>query len=336
MILAVSSLDDPHAAAVMETLARLGQRCVLLDLATLPGEVKLSFSAGRPGGGLAFVGADGTRLDGAEIEAVWWRRPRPYVVDDKLAPGFAAFATAQVHAAVSGAWSTLSASWMNDPWRDERAGHKPFQLAAAEAAGLRVPPTLISCVPADAQAFLEAQGPHPVIQKPLRPLEGNWRPTRLVTAADRGRLENLRLAPAILQAYVAGTDIRVTVAGDRLIATAIDVSQTESPHDFRPAWSEARVESCQLPDDVAAGIRGLMLRLGLRYAALDFRRDEDGQHWFLEANPAGQWLFLEDRTGQPITRAVAEALIDAANEARGGAPARRPTLKIVKDERRHA
>jgi hypothetical protein len=96
------------------------------------------------------------------------------------------------------------------------------------------------------------------------------------------------------------------------------------------------VEPCELPPDVLAGIRGLMQRLGLRYAALDFRRDEDGQHWFLEANPAGQWLFLEDRTGQPITRAVAEALIDAANEARGGAPSRRPTLKIVKDERRHA
>ena len=36
---------------------------------------------------------------------------------------------------------------------------------------------------------------------------------------------------------------------------------------------------------------------------------------FLEANPTGQWLFLEDRTGQPITRSVAQALVEAENVA---------------------
>jgi glutathione synthase/RimK-type ligase-like ATP-grasp enzyme len=225
---------------------------------------------------------------------------------------------------------------MNEPWRDERAGHKPVQLAAAEEAGLLVPPTLISCVPDDARAFLDELGDRPVIQKPLRPTEGRWRPTRLLTPADRERLDDLRLAPAILQGYVAGTDIRVTAAGDRLIATAIDASRTDSPRDFRTAWSQAQVEPCELPAEVAAGVRALMTALGLRYAALDFRRDADGRHFFLESNPAGQWLFLEDRTGQPITRAVAEALVEAAAQARRGAPAGRPNLTLVKDLRRHA
>ena len=35
----------------------------------------------------------------------------------------------------------------------------------------------------------------------------------------------------------------------------------------------------------------------------------DGQYVFLEVNPAGQWLFVEERTGQPITAAVAAQLI---------------------------
>jgi hypothetical protein len=336
MILAVTSLDDPHAAPVMEAVERMGRRCVLLDLASLPRQTRLSFSSGRPASGVSFVGVDGTRLDGAEIEAVWWRRPRPYVLDEGLAPGFIGYATAQVHAAMSGAWASLHAGWMNDPWRDERAGHKPVQLAAAEEAGLAVPPTLITCVPDDARAFLDELGDRPVIQKPLRPTEGSWRPTRMLTPGDRARLDDLRLAPAILQAYVPGTDIRVTCAGDRLIATAIDASRTDSPHDFRPAWSQARVEPCELPAEVATAIRALMKALGLRYAALDFRRTIDGQHVFLEANPAGQWLFIEDRTGQPITQAVAEALVQAATEARVGSTARRPNLQIVNDLRRHA
>jgi hypothetical protein len=336
MILVVSDPDDAHAAPVMEAVARMGRRCVLLDLATVPRDVRVSFSAGRPATGVGFTGLDGGRVEAEQIGAVWWRRPRPYVVDEALTPAFAAYATAQVHAAMSGAWGTLRAGWMNDPWRDERAGHKPVQLAAAEEAGLLVPPTLISCEPADARAFLAELGKRPVIQKPLRPTEASWRPTRLVTPSDRDRLDDLRLAPAILQEYIPGTDVRVTAAGGRLFATAIDASQTSSPQDFRPAYAEARVEPCSLPPDVAAGVAALLKGLGLRYAALDFRRTDDGRHFFLEANPAGQWLFLEDRTGQPITQAVAEALVEAACEARGGASVRRPNFKTVNDVRRHA
>ena len=201
--------------------------------------------------------------------------------------------------------------------------------------GLEVPPTLISCVPDDARAFLEELGDRPVIQKPLRPDEPNWRPTRLVTPADRARLDDLRLAPAILQAYVPGTDIRVTAAGGRLFATAIDARDTSSPQDFRPAFAEARVSPCELPGDVATGVRSLLDALGLRYGALDFRRTDEGRYLFLEVNPAGQWLFLEERTGQPITRGVAEALVEAASEAWNGSPARRPALRAVAGTRGH-
>jgi len=279
---------------------------------------------------------DGAAIDAGEVAAVWWRRPRPYVADPALAAPVADYATTQVHAALSGVWGSLRAGWVNDPWRDERAAHKPAQLAAAQAAGLAVPPTLITSVPEDARAFLEELGERPVIQKALRPTEGNWRPTRLLTAADRNRLDDLRFAPAILQAYVAGTDVRVTAAGSRLIATAIDARDTSSPQDFRTVFQQARVEPCELPAEVAAGIRALLLDLGLRYAAVDFRRTDDGQYLFLEANPTGQWLFLEDRTGQAITEAVAAALVEAAVEARGGERAPRRTIQTKDSARRLA
>ena len=198
MILAVSHPDDAHAAPVMAAVARLGWRCVMLDLASLPRHTGLSFSAGRRRNGARFAGVDGAAIDAGEVAAVWWRRPRPYVADPALAAPVADYATTQVHAALSGVWGSLRAGWVNDPWRDERAAHKPAQLAAAQAAGLAVPPTLITSVPEDARAFLEELGERPVIQKALRPTEGNWRPTRLLTAADRNRLDDLRFAPAIL------------------------------------------------------------------------------------------------------------------------------------------
>ena len=51
-----------------------------------------------------------------------------------------------------------------------------------------------------------------------------------------------------------------------------------------------------------------MRRLGLVYGAMDLRRTPDGDHVFLEVNTAGEFLFVEERTGQPISRAIADWL----------------------------
>jgi hypothetical protein len=37
--------------------------------------------------------------------------------------------------------------------------------------------------------------------------------------------------------------------------------------------------------------------MGLIYGAIDMRLTPDGRYVFLEINPAGQWLFVEHRTG---------------------------------------
>ena len=38
------------------------------------------------------------------------------------------------------------------------------------------------------------------------------------------------------------------------------------------------------------------------------RRTPQGEHVFLEVNTAGEFLFVEERTGQPISRAIADWL----------------------------
>lgn len=51
-----------------------------------------------------------------------------------------------------------------------------------------------------------------------------------------------------------------------------------------------------------------MDRLGPVYGAIDMRLGPDGRYVFFEVNPAGQWLFVEERTGQPITATLARLL----------------------------
>lgn len=51
-----------------------------------------------------------------------------------------------------------------------------------------------------------------------------------------------------------------------------------------------------------------MNHFGLVYGAFDFAVDAVGTWWTLECNPAGQYGFIEDATGLPITAALADVL----------------------------
>ena len=64
----------------------------------------------------------------------------------------------------------------------------------------------------------------------------------------------------------------------------------------------------ELPDDVAARLRRLMDALDLRFGGIDMRVTPEGEHVFLEVNPAGEYLFVTERTGQPVPQAIAAAL----------------------------
>lgn len=306
MIVALSHARDVHAAPVLDALRRAGQACLLLDLADFPRRAAavLEYGAGGRGARLELPGGS---VDAGEIRAVWWRRPLPFEVDPRLAPAHGQFAFRQTREALGGLAAQLEARWVNDPWREAAAEHKAYQLAVAERVGLAVPRTLVTNAPERARAFLEAQR-GPAVHKPLHIQAADWRPTRLVGPGDLARLDDVRLAPVMFQEYVPGIDVRVTAVGEALFAVEIDARRTSSPEDFRPVLREAPMSACELPPPVAARLRELLRRLGLAYAAVDLRRRDDGAWVFLEANPSGQWLFVEERTGLPITAAVAALL----------------------------
>jgi len=50
----------------------------------------------------------------------------------------------------------------------------------------------------------------------------------------------------------------------------------------------------------------LVQQLRLKFGALDFLLDKSGVYWFLEINPNGQWGFVEEETGLPISKAMVE------------------------------
>jgi glutathione synthase/RimK-type ligase-like ATP-grasp enzyme len=81
--------------------------------------------------------------------------------------------------------------------------------------------------------------------------------------------------------------------------------------DWRRGRHNIAYQPYEMPENVLVGVRRLMRSLGLVFGALDFVVTDEGHH-FLEINPNGQWGWIENETGQPISRAIADALVKGA------------------------
>lgn len=307
MIVVVSHPEDPHAARVLDVLQRAGHATLLLNLADLPERATLTFDYASNGRPHVEYRLNGRTVDLAAARAAWWRRPQaPQLAGVAGNQDVLAFVHNEWHEAIHGLYQLMDVPWMNPPAVDEVASRKALQLRVARELGLRTPRTLVTSDPDAARRFINEQGVGRTIFKTFSCTHQVWRETRLVRAEELEMLEQLRLSPVIFQEYIrADADLRVTVVGDRIFPAAIDSRGTDYEVDFRMSLGQSRVSPCTLPPEVESRLFALMKRLGLIYGAIDLRRTPEGEHVFLEVNTGGEFLFIEDRTGQKITEAVA-------------------------------
>ena len=309
MILAISSTEDDHASAVLEQLDAMGVDARLLDIAAFPTELTLSVQYAATDGDDAVRAQLGDQsLD--EVGAVWWRRPQPFELSPALERDVdRSFAYTECQSALDGLWRVLDASWINHPTRDEDAARKPYQLRVAQQVGFEIPETHITNDPDRARAFVADHGPTDTVYKAFSGTERAWRETRVFDEDETALLDAVQHAPVIFQEYVpADVDLRITVMGDHIFPAAIHSQETDYEVDYRMTIDSARVEAVNLPEAVRDHIHAYMDRLGLVYGAIDMRRTPDGRYVFLEINPSGQWLFIAQRTDQPMTETFARLL----------------------------
>jgi hypothetical protein len=313
MILILAPDEDLHARRVAQEIERLGVIAVILDPRRAGTGLHVS---------LRFVGANRTisvrrardapveHLD--EVEAVWTRRPgRPSVPASVLEADHRRFAVKEWRSVLDGITSTIGLSTrVVNPLEAQRAAAvKPYQMAAAQRVGLRIPDTLITSDPEHAREFVERHHGS-VVHKSMTALERAFLESRLWRDDDARVLDHLPLAPTIFQEFVDGpADIRVTIAGGEQFAAWIASSESRVGIDSRLDL-DVPTRACELPAELRSSLDQLMRELGLTFATIDLKVNEQGEHHFLEVNPQGQFLYIEILTGQPIAAGVARALVN--------------------------
>jgi hypothetical protein len=312
MILVVSHDGDDHLAPVLDHLSRPGCEVVVVDTSRIPAETAVV--ADYDGDAVSFTirRADGGRTDLARCGSGWWRRPLPQRLDPRIGDlDEASWAVNECFEAMSGVWDALPLTWVSPPRATERAMMKTWQLAVAPGVGLVTPRTVVTNDPEAARSFVDTVGVGRTVCKAFSATEASWRETRMVGQAELAVIDRVSLAPVIFQEFVpAEVDLRVILVGDEVFAAEVHSQDLDYPLDFRLRLDSVRIRETRLPDEVTDSLRLLLKVAGLRYGAVDMRRTPAGEHVFLEINPAGQWLFVEDATGQPVSAAMAALLRD--------------------------
>ncbi|MEV0278530.1 ATP-grasp ribosomal peptide maturase [Streptomyces sp. NPDC050610] len=304
-VLVVTQLDDATADVVIAELCRREVPVVRLDPADFPDSVSVTVRV--DGGGLVGEVRTATRATALEgVRSVYWRRPRPYAAPAGLDTQDARWCAEQARYGLGGILAALpGAHYVNHPWRNRAAEHKPAQLVAAARCGLRVPPTLLTNEVEQARRFAAEYGP--VVYKPLYNSD---------YADDRGQSLTVwveEVDPEDLDAGVGQTmhlfqqrvdkvaDIRLTAVGDRLFAVRIDGSPGL---DWRRYYDDLSYTPLDTPPDVAKAVHDYLTTFHLTYGAFDFGLDAAGRwHWY-ECNPNGQFAWL------PVADQIAAALAD--------------------------
>ncbi|MGH3917089.1 MAG: MvdC/MvdD family ATP grasp protein, partial [Pseudonocardiaceae bacterium] len=306
-VLVLTAPVDPTADMVLTHLHSDGVAFLRLDTAQFPTEITLTGEIGQHSRWHAAL--NGVSLD--EVETIYYRRPGRFEFDVSIPLDMVSWCEGQARFGFWGVLESLPATWINTPTSVHRAEYKPRQLAHATAAGLTVPPTLITNDP-HAVADFAARQPHGIITKTLyarMPRTEDGRLSGVVytndVPTDRYRDPTITTTAHLFQAtLVQKTDLRVTVVGDKVFATEIT---NAGELDWRRSDDNTAYRPHELPDAVEAGVRRLMRSLDLFFGALDFILTDQG-YQFIEINPNGQWGWIEHRTGQPISRALATAL----------------------------
>lgn len=309
----------PELAAISGALRERGAEPVVLDSSVFPTGAPVTLAYGRDGFRGRWSREPG-ELHG--ITAVWQSLAVGLELP-AMAPGVRETCAAASELTVVGLLDSLQVFQLDPFGNKARADHKPHQLGIAQRLGLEIPETVITNDPEAVRAFARRVGPvitkmlvQPAATGPAAGGEVSVVFTTAMTEADLAELGGLELCPMIFQQHVANQlDVRVTIAGHRVFAAALDRAargggeldwrRQSYAEDVAPSWAPY-----DLPRPIADRLIALADHFGLDYGAADLIVTPDGRHVFLELNASGAFAFLGAGHAGPIAAAIAELLVE--------------------------
>ena len=325
MILIVTSKRDGHIDVVARHLDAVDQPWVRLNTEDIPRNLLLTVNPAQATGS-ATVLDSGREFHLEEVCAVWYRKPDPLNLSHfVLEKASLDYVEAEFSEILQGLYGLLNgATWINNPLTSRLAHRKLLQLHVASKVGFITPRSVVTNQADVALAFAESVG-WDVAIKSLGALTVTEQRsddlvqygvfTRRVNKSELlSQKDKIVHMPTIFQEYVnKAYELRVTCVADQTFCCRIDSqASAESREDFRFNTRNLKHELVECPE-IEPKLKAYMKEFGLNFGCFDIAVTPSGEFVFFECNPNGQWLWIEELTGAPIGKAVAELLLSACS-----------------------
>lgn len=298
-VVVIGNPSDPTFTYFIAKCAGYGLRPTVLNLCDIADEG--SWDLAVPEDGTSTVGLRGRTQHIGNVSAVYCRwRTAPTSGDDDIEARRRLLTMSLKY------WTlTCEAKVVNRVDSASHNGSKSLHEHFLSGLGFRVPPSISSCNSNDLLGFCAEYGPSVV-----KATSGRLAHCRLFKPTDLVQQKSSETGPIHLQQYVAGSDVRVHVLEDDVIATLIQSSG--SSVDYRSTAAGATYHDYKLSPEMEMRLREATALQRLSFCGWDFKLDAKQQLWCLEANPMPGYSFYDQHLGGRITDALVRLLWNKA------------------------
>lgn len=250
----------------------------------------------------------------SNFKSVWFRRTKLPIVKGVTEYEYK-FLMNEYEVFLKNLFCIIDAKWISDPYSIYKAENKLYQLKLAKKLGFKIPKTLITNCKNELIDFYKKNS-EKIIIKPLSQsiidIGENQQEhifTNILSQEQIKNLENFDLTPCIYQEYIEkDSEFRITVINKKVFVAEID-SQVEEMS--KTDWRKGNLKfyKSSLPEDISMKCVQLVKELNLSFGAIDIIKNIKGEYFFLEINPNGQWVWIENETKLKISHELIKQLI---------------------------
>jgi glutathione synthase/RimK-type ligase-like ATP-grasp enzyme len=257
----------------------------------------------------------GNKINSKDIKAVWHRKSWNIAIPEDLDENYAAVFLNEYESLRFNLFTALEhLPWINSLQTERKIeSNKILQLKLAKKNGLIIPETLFSN---DEEAVKEffyqfCHGKaiaklHGTISKSMNGQE--MVSTLLFEENNLEQLSDIAVCPMIFQPYIEKEyELRIVYLNGEFFTGKIN---SNAHADWRIYQSEFIWEPYELPKNIEENLNLMMQEMGLVFGAIDMIKSTNGNYYFLEVNPQGEWGMLQKELDFPIAQRIADYLIN--------------------------
>lgn len=304
----ITNSADLHVDLAEAKIAELGTSCFRLNLDAFPKDYKLSIESSRQHTYERLTHLpSGKTIDLGSIGSVWLRKKADFCfLSDDLSIQERQFACNESDHILKSILFSLDCYWLSHPSALNQAGWKIEQSKRAHRMGFSVPDSLVTNEPGRVQSFY-CKHPQGIVTKAMssptlgstevkqQDVEVALMATTLITDDMMRGIDGVKEFPTYFQAYIdKAFELRVTIIANDVFAACVNSQDSElTKIDSRSMFADIEYTYFALPDEITSRCVRFVKSYGLEYGAIDLIVTPDGEYVFLENNPVGQFLYVE-------------------------------------------